>query len=245
MLCARHAFSSYRIASRVKSTATLAAQETHQVFNQARELKDIDLWKGDNALRRSMDSMMVNFEGVEGTSHEVHLQARGVSGGTSDIMHKADLAEANKPTLRQFDSQGRRIDVIDYHDSYHHLMKDGIEGGTTSYGMVNDWNGNGDAHIVRAGLMYMQNQIEPGHCCPLVMTSAAIPVMHTLKNGSNGNNDSTDTNYWLEKLLAGKYVFCSMFYLPSFPSFLVCECLCLSLSYQSIAACLSAFSATT
>jgi len=36
------------------------------------------------------------------------------------------------------------------------------------------------AHVSRAALIYMQNQVEPGHCCPLVMTAAAVPVLARL-----------------------------------------------------------------
>lgn len=192
---------------RLSSTATSAAvsQSTHDVFNQARELKDIDIFRGDRALRRCLDSMTTNFEGIDGTSHEEHLKSRGVIGGAGGIMHKANIAEVNVPTLRQFDNQGRRIDVVDYHDDYHYLMQDGIGGGTTNYGITNDWQNNGDAHLVRAGLMYMQNQVEAGHCCPLVMTSAAIPVLHALQGSSTGTRDSADTNFWLDKLLSGQY----------------------------------------
>ncbi len=178
---------------------------THEVFNQARLFEDVDLYQSDRALQRCLASMTVNSQGIDGTSHEEHLKLRGISSGTAKMMRLADTAEENKPILRQFDRNGRRIDVIDYHDSYHFLMRDGIEGGVTSYGHTNDWEENGDSHVVRAGLMYMQNQVEPGHCCPLVMTSAVIPVLQAAQDQSNGTRDSTDVSYWLEKLLSGKY----------------------------------------
>ena len=53
--------------------------------------------------------------------------------------------------------------------------------------------------------MYMQNQVEPGHCCPLVMTSAVIPVLQAEHGKSSGAGDSTDVDFWIEKLLSGKY----------------------------------------
>ena len=178
---------------------------THEVFNQARKFENIDVYQSDRALQRCLAAMTANSQGIDGTSHEEHLKLRGMSSGTAKMMAYADTAEKNKPTLRQFDANGRRIDVIDYHDSYHALMKDGIEGGTTSYGYTNDWKENGDGHLVRASLMYMQNQVEPGHCCPLVMTSAVIPVLQAEAQGQSGAKDSTDVSYWVKKLLSGKY----------------------------------------
>jgi putative acyl-CoA dehydrogenase len=33
------------------------------------------------------------------------------------------------------------------------------------------------AHVIRAGAFYMAAQMEAGHCCPITMTSAAVPVL--------------------------------------------------------------------
>ena len=50
------------------------------------------------------------------------------------MMLHSELSEKNKPILRQFDSYGRRIDIIDYHPSYHSLMNFGITAGNCAAG---------------------------------------------------------------------------------------------------------------
>jgi putative acyl-CoA dehydrogenase len=35
----------------------------------------------------------------------------------------------------------------------------------------------GGAHVERAAAFYMAAQMEPGHCCPITMTNAAVPVL--------------------------------------------------------------------
>ena len=64
--------------------------------------------------------------------------------------------------------------------------------GCAGYGFKHNTVGS---HITRAALIYMQNQIEPGHCCPIVMTAAAIPVLKRI----NGMEDDVD------KILSQKY----------------------------------------
>jgi putative acyl-CoA dehydrogenase len=83
---------------------------------------------------------------------------------------------------------------VEYHPSYHNFMEVGIDHGATR--PRPELEGRG-AHVVRASHMYMQNQIEAGHCCPLVMTHAAIPLFK-----SNALPD-TVAKPWLERLLNG------------------------------------------
>jgi putative acyl-CoA dehydrogenase len=61
--------------------------------------------------------------------------------------------------------------VIVYQNEYHKLMSTGLTAGVSGYGFATAAKGS---HMTRAGLLYMQNQLDPGHCCPLVMTTAAI-----------------------------------------------------------------------
>lgn len=138
---------------------------THTVFNQSTPLQKINVFKSDPAL---VDSVK-----VFGGTHVPHLHEYGVTSGKEDIMNAAELAEKNKPTLRQFDNYGRRIDVAEYHNSYHTIMRHGLENGCAGHGFKHNITGS---HVTRAALIYMENQIEPGHCCPIVMTAAAIPV---------------------------------------------------------------------
>ena len=83
--------------------------------------------------------------------------------------------EANQhpPELRLFDQGGRRLDEIRFHPSYHRIMDISQSAGYASLA----WDGQPGGHATHAAMMYMAGQIEPGHCCPLTMTYAAIPAL--------------------------------------------------------------------
>ena len=153
-----------------------AAAATHQVFNQSSPFVNIDLWKSDRTLQRAVKNMTTPTKDKNADQTQ-SLQQHGINCGKMESMVWANDAEAKKPILKQFDNYGGRVDVIKYESSYHNLMNLGVTSGTTSYGYnqaIGEDQLNG--HIARAGLIYMQNQLEPGHCCPLVMTSACVPV---------------------------------------------------------------------
>ena len=139
---------------------------THQVFNQSKPLKNFNFFQSDSSLLRAFKAYNIDSSQIN------HLNEFGVKCGSIKLFEAAERAERNIPKLKQFDSYGRRIDIIDYHPDYYKLMQHGIEGGASSYGYNNE--SLYGSHISRAGLMYMENQLEPGHCCPIVMTSAAI-----------------------------------------------------------------------
>lgn len=157
---------------------------THSVFNQSSPLQDINVFKSDAAL---VDSVK-----VFGGTHVNLLETFGVDSGSASLMHAAETAEKNRPTLRQFDNYGRRIDIAEYHDSYHTIMKHGLEHGCAGHGFKHNIPGS---HVTRAALIYMENQVEPGHCCPIVMTAAAIPVLKRVPG----------MEQHVEKLISHKY----------------------------------------
>jgi len=175
---------SYRKCARLSSTLQsqdphdgndISGIATHLVFNQSSPFVNVDLWESDRTLQRAMESMTTTT-GFKKEDYQT-LQQHGIDCGSPSAMNWANEAEAKKPTLKQFDNYGRRVDIINYETDYHKLMSLGVRSGTTSYGYnraIGEDQLNG--HIARAGLIYMQNQLEPGHCCPLVMTSACIPV---------------------------------------------------------------------
>jgi putative acyl-CoA dehydrogenase len=120
------------------------------------------------------------------------LDSFGEKCGSKEMMDHSDLAEKNKPSLRQFDNYGRRIDIADYHPSYHVLMKHATNHGCSALGFKQNTKGS---HVARAALIYMENQLEPGHCCPIVMTCAAIPVLQRANLGGELLNKIMAQNY--------------------------------------------------
>ena len=140
---------------------------THTVFNQSTPLVDFNLFESDPALKQYMKSRC-STEEIDG------LIAFGDQAGSREIMDSADLAEKNRPTLRQFDQYGNRIDVVDYHRSYHELMDFATWHGLSADGFRGNRPGS---HLLRSAKAYLENQLEPGHMCPVTMTCAAIPVL--------------------------------------------------------------------
>ena len=202
--------------------------ETHQVFNQSTPFDNIDLWESDRPLQRAMKSLTTSSFNKDNddaaskvhssvpNSSSVHmrvLQKHGKISGSASMNSYAKAAEVNKPILQQYDNYGRRVDIIQFDPAYHAMMYHGISSGATSYG-YNQTIGEGqlNGHLVRAGLMCMQNEIDPGHCCPLVMTSAVIPVFQAaaaaaIKNGKAETTKGTSSSaqFWLDRTISRHY----------------------------------------
>jgi putative acyl-CoA dehydrogenase len=138
---------------------------THEVFNQASLLGSYNMFRADPVMSTSQFIQ---------PQYRNQVDQYGKLCGSSESVKHAMLAEKNKPVLQQFDIHGRRVDVIDFHASYHVLMSQALKNGVSGYGHATDTPGS---HITRAALIYIQNQLEPGHCCPLVMTTAAVPPL--------------------------------------------------------------------
>ena len=115
------------------------------------------------------------------------------------MRNHADLANEMKPRLDTHDRNGYRLDRVTYTPSYHTIMKAGLESGVCSMPFEDDGvRCEVTPELHRAGLMYMCNQLDPGPCCPLVMTSAGVSLI-----ADNAPGYIRDT--WLPKLLSRKY----------------------------------------
>jgi putative acyl-CoA dehydrogenase len=146
---------------------------THEVFNQPPPLEDVNLFTSDKGL---MDA--VEREG--GSEAADRLQAFGCVTGRAEAFERGRLANENPPRLATHDRQGRRRDTVTYHPAYHELMHISCGEGLHSSVWADLGSGKASrpgAHVRRAGAFYMAAQMEAGHCCPITMTNAAVPVL--------------------------------------------------------------------
>lgn len=150
---------------------------THDILNTSQLLLNYNTFNSDPALKSSIavfsGGSNTDVRNIDGYNM---LEKYGFTCGAESTIATAKLAEKNKPILKQYGVFGHREDTVDFHPSYHSLMSQGIEIGSSNYGYNHEAE-HKNAHLIRAALIYMQNQVDPGHCCPLVMTNAAIPVL--------------------------------------------------------------------
>ena len=143
-----------------------AELDTHTVANQPPAFVDINLYTSDVALRHAvaregaawMDERLVRF---------------GARTGSAEVADWARRANRATPELQAFDRFGRRIDEVDYHPAYHRLMDLGIGNGVSAVA----WTAESGGHVAHAALLYLMAQAEPGVCCPMSMTYAAVPAL--------------------------------------------------------------------
>ncbi|HJV86372.1 MAG TPA: acyl-CoA dehydrogenase family protein [Noviherbaspirillum sp.] len=141
--------------------------ETHEVQNQPQPLQDYNVYLQDLALREAVAR-------EDGAWAEGELQGFGVLAGSQEMIELGFQANENKPVLHTHDRYGRRVDEVRFHPAYHRLMQVSIEHGLHSSHWTHPRPG---AQVARAAKFYMQSQVEAAHCCPITMTSAAIPAL--------------------------------------------------------------------
>lgn len=156
---------------------------THAVTNQPEARGDLDLWGDDPALRAHAASAGADAE---------HLAGYGRKIGTRTMRDAGRAASRNKPEAVLFDAGGRRLDEVRYHPAYHEFLGLGIGAGYAAL----PWEGRAGGHATHAAMVYLTSQVEPGVCCPMTMTYAAVPALRA----SPGLFDA-----WVPKLTARVY----------------------------------------
>lgn len=137
---------------------------THEVLNQPADPGDRDLWRDDPLLRA-----MIEAGGAQ-TEWPAHY---GALLGRAEMREAGRDANRHPPELVLFDSGGRRLDELRFHPAWHRFMRDSVAAGYHSVA----WEGGTAGHLTHAAMVYLASQVEPGHCCPLTMTYAAVPVV--------------------------------------------------------------------
>ena len=140
---------------------------THEVFNQPEPLTGVNLFEVNAPLQ---DALGLNAPGLD----VAELQALGALLGSATMQMHARLANVNKPLLRTHDGQGRRIDEIEFHPSYHALMAAAVDAGLHG----TPWSsGHAHAHQLRAAGFILFTELEPSVLCPISMTYAVTPAL--------------------------------------------------------------------
>ena len=101
-----------------------------------------------------------------------HLAALVTS---EEAQEHARLADVHPPVLHTHDRYGNRVDEVEFHPSWHWLMRRAVGSGLHG----TPWAGEpgSGAHVARAAGFYLMGQLESGHCCPISMTYAAVPAL--------------------------------------------------------------------
>jgi putative acyl-CoA dehydrogenase len=105
---------------------------------------------------------------------EEDLRRLGTMAGGPEAQQWAEDANRFEPELRTVDRYGHRIDEVDFHPSWHHLMRTAIAEGGAASAWADDRPG---AHVARFAGSLVWGHTEAGHACPLSMTYAVVPAL--------------------------------------------------------------------
>ena len=143
------------------------ARATHRVINMPPPLGDVDAYRTDTALTE-----LVAREGASWADERIGAVGRLV--GSRELGELAREANEHEPTLRTHDRVGHRLDRVEYHPSWHELMRLSYASGVHSFA----WSETGTGrHVARGAMCYLWNQGENGIHCPTVMSYAVVPLL--------------------------------------------------------------------
>jgi len=141
---------------------------THEVLNQAPPRVDLNELLLHRALREAVEVFGA------GEAHD-ELVRVGELVGSATYQEWSEQANTHKPVLESHDRWGHRIDEVRFHPAYHEVMRASMAHGVHSSPWAPD--APAYAHTARAAAFLLVNQVEPGHCCPMSMTYAAVPSL--------------------------------------------------------------------
>jgi putative acyl-CoA dehydrogenase len=139
---------------------------THEVQNQTSP------WVGANLLdsNPALQAALQFHAPAQGTTR---LHALGALAGSAEMQQHARLANTHAPQLHTHDVQGRRIDQVEFHPSYHALLGVALQFGLHG----TPWSGGALSHVERAAGFMLFTELEPSVLCPVSMSYAVTPAL--------------------------------------------------------------------
>jgi len=140
---------------------------THDVLNQVPPLVDYDLAAADPLLLPLLEA-----EAAWAVKDTVRF---GREVASTEGYELGFAANENPPRLRTHDQRGHRVDQVEFHPAWHHLLRRAVEAGLHSL----PWEPTAQpgSHLARTALGFLASQVEAGHFCPISMTYAVVPAL--------------------------------------------------------------------
>ncbi|MQB01015.1 MAG: DNA alkylation response protein [Actinobacteria bacterium] len=139
---------------------------THEVDNQPPPLLDHDAYAQNRPLVEAVRRFDAGWA-------EDRLSSMGRA-ATGQPLEWGRQANENPPVLRTHDRYGNRIDEVEFHPSWHELMRVSIENAIHALPWREKRAG---AHVARGAMMIAISQSDSGVGCPISMTYASVPAL--------------------------------------------------------------------
>ncbi|MGW5640063.1 acyl-CoA dehydrogenase family protein [Streptomyces sp. NPDC003832] len=143
-----------------------APYTTHDVTNQPPFLAPYDASE-DTALLEGLRREDAGWA-------EDDIRWLGRTAGGAAAQEWSERANRHEPELRTHDRYGRRIDEVEFHPSWHDLMRVAVSEGLAAAPWAEDREG---AHVARSARGLVWGHTDAGHGCPTSMTYAAVPAL--------------------------------------------------------------------
>jgi putative acyl-CoA dehydrogenase len=155
-------------------------------LNQPPILENYNLFTSDEALKTAVAANHGAWNNERAAHFGAHL-------GRADVLELGNLANKNLPVLKTHDRFGNRLDAVDFHPSYHELMRISMEFETHSLAWTSEKTGK---YVARSVLAFLKQQVDEGTSCPLTMTFAVVPSLKI---------EAQIADEWLPKILSNEY----------------------------------------
>lgn len=155
-------------------------------LNQPPALENYNLFRSDAALQTAVEANGGAF------NHE-NADRFGEILGRAETLELGNAANKNPPVLKTHDRFGNRADVVEFHPSYHELMRISIENETHSLAWTCEKSGT---YTARSALAFLKQQTDEGTSCPITMTFAVVPSLKI---------EPEIAGEWLPKVLSNEY----------------------------------------